>query len=239
MAVILVLVIVYIRFAGSEALMGEEEEASSPMGVAARPRAQHLRRPGGRLHADPDRGDRGVLLQQIPRAATTSPGGGFTLDHWKDPFAIEELNEAMITSLELAARRDPGRDRARDPDRDGARPLQFFGRKASNLLIVIPIATPEVVIGAALLSMFLSSFVDFISLGFTDACHRPRDVLDLVRGHRRALAADRLRPSLEEAARDLGASALHHLPHRHPAAADAGDRRPPVCSPSRSRSTTS
>ena len=32
---------------------------------------------------------------------------------------------------------------------------EFFGRKAANLLIVIPMATPEVVIGAALLSMFL------------------------------------------------------------------------------------
>ena len=41
---------------------------------------------------------------------------------------------------------------------------QFRGRTAANLLIVIPMATPEVVIGAALLSMFI---VYAIPLGFT------------------------------------------------------------------------
>ena len=28
---------------------------------------------------------------------------GFTLDHWKNPFAIEELTDALIFSIELAA----------------------------------------------------------------------------------------------------------------------------------------
>ena len=32
---------------------------------------------------------------------------------------------------------------------------QFAGRKTANLLIVIPMTSPEVVIGAALLSMFV------------------------------------------------------------------------------------
>ena len=32
---------------------------------------------------------------------------------------------------------------------------QFFGRRAANFLIVIPMATPEVVMGASLLSFFL------------------------------------------------------------------------------------
>ena len=40
---------------------------------------------------------------------------------------------------------------------------QFRGRKVANFLIVIPMATPEVVIGASLLSMFL---IYGISLGF-------------------------------------------------------------------------
>ena len=31
----------------------------------------------------------------------------------------------------------------------------FFGRRASNCLIVLPTATPEIVLGASLLSMFL------------------------------------------------------------------------------------
>ena len=32
---------------------------------------------------------------------------------------------------------------------------EFFGRRPANFLIVIPMATPEVVIGAALLALFL------------------------------------------------------------------------------------
>jgi hypothetical protein len=41
---------------------------------------------------------------------------------------------------------------------------QFFGRRATNLLIVLPMATPEIVIGAALLAMFITYNLD---LGFT------------------------------------------------------------------------
>ena len=41
---------------------------------------------------------------------------------------------------------------------------EFFGRRASNFLIVIPTATPEVVMGASLLSMFL---IFGLTLGFT------------------------------------------------------------------------
>ena len=34
---------------------------------------------------------------------------------------------------------------------------QFFGRRTTNFLIVIPMATPEIVMGASLLSFFLIS----------------------------------------------------------------------------------
>ena len=41
---------------------------------------------------------------------------------------------------------------------------RFLGKRVANLLIVIPMATPEVVIGASLLSMFI--YYTF-ALGFT------------------------------------------------------------------------
>ena len=47
MALILAVVVVYIRLAGTEAFMGDEEEARL-MRLAAAQRAAHLRRPGGR-----------------------------------------------------------------------------------------------------------------------------------------------------------------------------------------------
>jgi spermidine/putrescine transport system permease protein len=134
---------------------------------------------------------------------------GFTLDHWKDPFAIEQLTDALITSLELAAVATLISTALGTLIAMALVRYEFFGRKASNFLIVIPTATPEVVIGAALLSMFLlPPFVDFISLGFPSlvvahVMFSISFVVIVVRS--RLIGFDR---SLEEAARDLGASAL-------------------------------
>ena len=80
---------------------------------------------------------------------------------------------------------------------------EFFGRRSANFLIVIPMATPEVVIGAALLSMFL---VYGINLGFSTLLIAHvmfciSFVVVVVRS--RLIGFDR---SLEEAARDLGAT---------------------------------
>ena len=80
---------------------------------------------------------------------------------------------------------------------------EFFGRKAANLLIILPMASPEIVIGAALLSMFI---VYAIPLGFTTlliahVMFSISFVVVVVRS--RLIGFDR---RLEEAAADLGAS---------------------------------
>jgi spermidine/putrescine transport system permease protein len=134
---------------------------------------------------------------------------GFTLDHWKDPFAIEELTDSMITSLELAAVVTVIATALGTLIAMALVRYEFFGRKSANFLIVIPTATPEVVIGAALLSMFLlPPFADFISLGFPSlvvahVMFSISFVVIVVRS--RLIGFDR---SLEEAARDLGAGAF-------------------------------
>ena len=76
MALILILVVIYIRFAGSEALMGDEAKMSGGVEMAPRARGQHRRRARRPLPADPDRGDLRLLLQRSRRAATTTPGSG-------------------------------------------------------------------------------------------------------------------------------------------------------------------
>jgi spermidine/putrescine transport system permease protein len=129
--------------------------------------------------------------------------GGFTLEYWRNAFAVSELNDAMITSLQLAALATVfstiiGTLMALALVRYG-----FFGRRATNLLIVLPMASPEIVIGAALLSMFI---IYAVPLGFTTLLiahimFSISFVVVVVRS--RLIGFDR---SLEEAAADLGAT---------------------------------
>jgi spermidine/putrescine transport system permease protein len=130
---------------------------------------------------------------------------GFTLEHWENAFSLPDLNEAFVTSIELAALSTLISTALGTLIAIALVRHEFFGRRAANFLIVIPMATPEVVIGAALLSMFL---IYGISLGFTTlliahVMFSISFVVVVVRS--RLIGFDR---SLEEAARDLGANAF-------------------------------
>jgi spermidine/putrescine transport system permease protein len=130
---------------------------------------------------------------------------GFTLDHWANPFGIDELTDAMVTSLELAALSTVVTTVLGTMLALALVRYEFFGRRTTNLLIVIPIATPEVVIGAALLSMFLLYGITpgFNTLFIAHVMFSISFVVIVVRS--RLIGFDR---SLEEAAQDLGASPL-------------------------------
>jgi spermidine/putrescine transport system permease protein len=130
---------------------------------------------------------------------------GFTLDHWTNVFGLTDLNDALVTSLQLAVLATListvlGTMMALALVRH-----QFFGRKPANFLIVVPMATPEIVMGASLLSLFL---IYGITLGFqtlliAHVMFCISFVVVTVRS--RLIGFDR---SLEEAARDLGADAF-------------------------------
>jgi spermidine/putrescine transport system permease protein len=132
---------------------------------------------------------------------------GFTFEHWAHAFSREELTDALLTSLKLAFLATAistiiGTMMALALVRH-----KFFGRRAANFLIVIPMATPEVVMGAALLSFFL--LVGWFSLGFQTLLIAHimfciSFVVVVVRS--RLIGFDR---NLEEAAKDLGASPFH------------------------------
>ena len=130
---------------------------------------------------------------------------GFTLEHWKNAFSIPELNDALLKSIELAALATLISTVLGTLIALALVRYEFFGRRTANFLIVIPMATPEVVIGAALLSMFL---IYGINLGFTTLLIAHvmfciSFVVVVVRS--RLIGFDR---RLEEAAKDLGANAF-------------------------------
>jgi spermidine/putrescine transport system permease protein len=135
---------------------------------------------------------------------------GFSLDAWAHPFAIRELTDALLVSLRLAALSTLISTAIGTLMAIALVRHEFHGRRAANVLIVIPMATPEVVIGAALLSMFLLYGVSpgFNTLLIAHVMFSISFVVVVVRS--RLIGFDR---SLEEAARDLGATPLATFRH--------------------------
>ncbi len=131
---------------------------------------------------------------------------GFTTEYWTKPFAVTELTDSLLTSIRLAALTSIGATTLGTLLAIALVRYQFLGRRAANLLIVIPMATPEVVIGASLLSFFLT--LNVFELGFqtlliAHIMFSVSFVVIVVRS--RLIGFDR---RLEEAAADLGAGAF-------------------------------
>lgn len=130
---------------------------------------------------------------------------GFTTEYWRTAFSIPELNEALFRSLRLAALSTAISTAVGTLMAIALVRHRFVGRRAANLLIVIPMATPEVVIGASLLSMFIyySFALGFTTLLIAHVMFSISFVVVVVRS--RLIGFDR---NLEEAAADLGATPL-------------------------------
>jgi spermidine/putrescine transport system permease protein len=128
---------------------------------------------------------------------------GFTLKYWENAFSIPDLNDAMLTSFQLAALATAASTAIGTLMAIALVRHRFIGRRASNLLIILPMATPEIVIGASLLSMFLiySVPLGFTSLLIAHIMFSISFVVVVVRS--RLIGFDR---SIEDAAADLGAT---------------------------------
>jgi spermidine/putrescine transport system permease protein len=130
---------------------------------------------------------------------------GFTTEYWSSAFSLPQLNEALFTSLRLAALSTAIATVIGTLMAIALVRHRFHGRRVANLLIVIPMATPEVVIGAALLSMFIyyTFALGFTTLLIAHVMFSISFVVVVVRS--RLIGFDR---HLEEAAADLGATPL-------------------------------
>jgi len=130
---------------------------------------------------------------------------GFTLEHWREPFAVPGLVSAMSTSVQIAVLSTIVATALGTLMALALVRYSFRGRAPTNFFIFLPLATPEVVLGAALLSLFLSVgfATGFWTILIAHVMFNISFVVVTVRS--RLIGFDR---SLEEAAQDLGATGL-------------------------------
>ena len=128
---------------------------------------------------------------------------GFTLDHWAHPFADPDLATALKNSLLIAListliATALGTFMALALVR-----YSFRGRGVVDLMVFLPLASPEVVLGAALLALFLTAAVNtgFVTIIIAHVMFTVSYVVVTVKA--RLEGMDR---HIEEAAMDLGAT---------------------------------
>jgi spermidine/putrescine transport system permease protein len=129
----------------------------------------------------------------------------FTVDNWTRPFGVPGLADSMLTSLEIAAIAAGAGCLLGTPLAMALARYRFRGRALTEGLVLLPMATPEVVLGASLLALFLNLG---IPTGFaTIALAHTMFVLGFVVVTVRARLVD-LDRNLEAAAADLGAGPI-------------------------------
>lgn len=81
----------------------------------------------------------------------------FSLDGWLNPLAVPNLAEALKNSVSVALCSSVIATILGTLLALGLTRRKFKGRSAINTLIILPIATPEIVIGSGLLALFVAS----------------------------------------------------------------------------------
>jgi len=81
---------------------------------------------------------------------------GFTLDNWKNPCGAPQVCESVANSLKIGVISTVLATILGTMIAFAIGRHKFNGRTTTNLLIFLPMATPEVVLGASLLAMFLN-----------------------------------------------------------------------------------
>ncbi len=130
---------------------------------------------------------------------------GFTLDWYPTLFSNDELLDALGVTLQVAVIAVIVSTVLGSLLGLGLARLRFRGRAATETLLLVPMVTPEIVMGLSLLLFFLQLFDGRGSVGQLSVAHATF-CISYVAVVVRARAAN-MNPALEEAARDLGASA--------------------------------
>ncbi len=134
---------------------------------------------------------------------------GFTWRHWQDPCRVSGVCESLVTSLQVGAISTIVATVLGTMMALAMVRYRFRGKAATNVLIFVPMATPEIVMGAALLTIFVQGFSDLgLNLGFTTIvfAHIMFSLSFVVVTVRARIQS--LDPRIEEAAQDLYASPM-------------------------------
>ncbi|GHG27604.1 MULTISPECIES: ABC transporter permease [Streptomyces] len=124
----------------------------------------------------------------------------FSLDAWKDPCGVADMCESLTLSLQLAAWATVGAVVLGTMIAFALVRYRFRARGAINSLIFLPMAMPEVVMAASLLTLFLNMGIElgFWTVLIAHIMFCLSFVVTAVKA--RVMSMD---PRLEEAARDL------------------------------------
>ena len=129
----------------------------------------------------------------------------FTLDNWLEWDAVLGIRPALVTSLQIGVLATLVATALGTLMAMGLVRYHFRGRGTTNVLVFLPMATPEIVLGASLLTLFLNTTAVF-TLGFaTIFIAHVMFIISfiVVTVKARLIGFDR---HLEEAAMDLGAN---------------------------------
>lgn len=136
---------------------------------------------------------------------------GFTTEWYPRLFSNEAVLDALSVTLQVAAVAVLVSTVLGALLGLGLARLRFRGRGAAETLVLLPMMTPEIVMGLSLLLFFLQLFGAHGSIGQLQIAHITF-CISYVAVVVRARAAS-MDPQLEEAARDLGASAFGAFRH--------------------------
>ncbi len=133
-----------------------------------------------------------------------NPEGSPTLKYWKDPCGAPGVCESLVNSLQIGFLATLVATILGTAVAFALVRHRFRGQATTNILVFVPMATPEIVLGASLLTIFVQGFSRVgLQLGFwTILIAHIMFCLSFVVVTVRARLAS-LDPRLEEAAQDL------------------------------------
>lgn len=138
-----------------------------------------------------------------PRGKYNIVWQGFTLDNWANPFSKPEFTDALVVSLEVAAVSTVCATLLGTLIAIALSRYRFKGSGAVNLFLVLPMTSPEIVLGSSLATLFLTRGVErgFLTVVIAHIMFQVSFVAVTLRARIRGFDW-----TLEQAAMDLGAS---------------------------------